>query len=185
MTRKVSIWTIIMGVTWILGSAASWAAEDNDTKQLIRGPAEVIYGRFTVALGEGGAAEVDYQPGVSRVKIKTLAADARIVVSARYLILIENLEGTAEIRLPTGRTIVVEPGKSEIVGRALTEDPGMIVVRLASEGVITVLDETPHAAIPPTMGFHVDCPPPCPRPERIEVPLSNSNPSQSLNRRRR
>ncbi len=183
MTRKVSIWTIIMGVTWILGSAASWAAEDNDTKQLIRGPAEVIYGRLTVALGEGGAAEVDYQPGVSRVKIKTLAADARIIVSARYLILVENLAGTAEIRLPTGRTIMVQPGKSEIVGRALTEDPGMIVVRLASEGVVTVLDETPHAAIQSTTGFG-DCPLPC-RPERTEVPLSNSNPSQSLSRRRR
>ena len=185
MTRKVSMWTIMIGLTWVLGSAASWAAEDNNTKQLIRGPAEIIYGRLTVALGEGAAAEVDYQPGASRVKIKTLAAEARIVVSARYLILVENLEGTTEIRLPTGRTIMVEPGKSEIVGRALADDPGMIVVRLASEGVVTVLDETPHAMIQSTMGFHLDCPPPCPRPERIEIPLSNSNPSQSLSRRRR
>ncbi len=183
MTRKVSMWTIIIGVTWVLGSTASWAVEDNNTKQLIRGPAEIIYGRLTVALGEGAASEVEYQPGVNRLRVKALAAEARIVVSARYLILVENLEGTAEIRLSTGRTIMVEPGKSEIVGRALTENPGMIVVRLASEGVVTVLDETPHAAIQSITGFQ-DCPLPCPRPERIEIPLSNSNPSQSLSRRR-
>ena len=184
--QKFSMWAVGMALMWVLSTMVSWAAEEgNETsKQIVRGPAEIIYGRLTVALGEGAAAEVNYQPGASRVKIKTLAAEARIVVSARYLILVENLEGTTEIRLPTGRTIMVEPGKSEIVGRALGEDPGMIVVRLASEGVVTVLDETPHAAIQSTRGFQ-DCPLPCPRPERIETPLSNSSPSQSLDRRRR
>jgi len=41
-----------------------------------------------------------------------------------------------EILLPNGRLIVVEPGKAEIVGRALVDDPGNITIRLSGTGPI-------------------------------------------------
>ena len=51
--------------------------------------------------------------------LKTLVGEARIVTSAKNLILVESTEGRVEILLPNGRLIVVEPGKAEIVGRAV------------------------------------------------------------------
>ena len=69
------------------------------------------------------------------------------MVSARYLILIENQEGTVEVTLPTGRRVKIEPGRSDIVGRALVDDPGTISIRIASTAVINVLEGVPAAAL--------------------------------------
>ena len=68
--------------------------------------------------------------------MKTLVGEARIVTSAKNLILVESGEGRVEILLPNSRVIIVEPGKAEIVGRALAEDAGNITIRLSGTGPI-------------------------------------------------
>jgi hypothetical protein len=70
--------------------------------------------------------------------------EARIVTSARNLVLVESSEGRVEILLPNGRLIVVEPGKAEIVGRALIDDPGTITIRLSGTGPIAQAAGTPE-----------------------------------------
>ena len=85
-------------------------------------------------LGQGASAETAFQPDASKLAVKTLVGEARIVTSAKNLILVESSEGRVEILLPNGRLIVVEPGKAEIVGRALVDDPGNITIRLSGTG---------------------------------------------------
>ena len=87
-------------------------------------------------LGQGASAETAFQPDASKLIVKTLVGEARIVTSAKNLILVESTEGRVEILLPNGRVIVVEPGKAEIVGRALVDDPGNITIRLSGTGPI-------------------------------------------------
>lgn len=169
---------LVVGVALAMvaaGALPGWAAEhEPEEKHVLQGPVEAAFGLLMVALDEGAISEVYYQPDLNRLQVKTLVGEARVIVSARYLILVENLEGRVAIQLPTGRVIAVEPGRSEIVGRALVDDPGQIVIRLASEGVITVLLDTPAAAlagVPPAPS--IPPPPVNPRPES----LSASSPS--------
>ena len=106
------------------------------SKRIINGPSTTSFGGLQLVLGQGASAETQFQPDASKLTVKTLVGEARIVTSARNLILVENTEGRIEILLPNGRVIVVEPGKAEIVGRALVDDPGNITIRLSGTGPI-------------------------------------------------
>ena len=113
---------------------STWAAEDE--KRIINGPSKTSFGGLELVLGQGASAETAFQPDANKLIVKTLVGEARIVTSAKNLILVENTEGRVEILLPNGRLIVVEPGKAEIVGRALVDDPGNITIRLSGTGPI-------------------------------------------------
>jgi hypothetical protein len=116
-----------------IGSSV-WAAEDE--KRIINGPIRTSFGGLELVLGQGASAETAFQPDSSKLTVKTLVGEARIVTSAKNLILVESAEGRVDILLPNGRVIVVEPGKAEIVGRALVDDPGNITIRLSGTGPI-------------------------------------------------
>lgn len=121
----------------IASGTSTWAAEDE--KRIINGPSKTSFGGLELVLGPGASAETAFQPDASKLAVKTLVGEARIVTSAKNLILVENTEGRVEILLPNGRLIVVEPGKAEIVGRALVDDPGNITIRLSGTGPIAQL----------------------------------------------
>jgi hypothetical protein len=131
---------ILAGPTWAQQGSGS-------DKKTLTGPTKQTFGQLDVVLAEGASAEVDHDPATSRLTVRTLSREARVVTSARYLVLVENQEGTVEVTLPTGRRLRVEPGRSEIVGRALVDDPGTISIRIASVAVITVLEGVPAAAL--------------------------------------
>jgi hypothetical protein len=132
MTRRAL--TALLGALIVAIGTSTWAAEDE--KRIINGPSRTSFGGLELVLGQGGSAETAFQPDASKLIVKTLVGEARIVTSARNLILVENMEGRVEILLPNGRVIVVEPGKVEIVGRALSDDPGNITIRLSGTGPI-------------------------------------------------
>jgi len=132
MTRKALVAVLgglILGLTY-----GAWAAEDE--KRIVNGPSKTSFGGLELVLGQGASAETSYQPDQSSLVVKTLVGEARVVTSARNLILVENSQGRVEILLPNGRLIVVEPERVEIVGRALGDDPGVITVRLSGTGPI-------------------------------------------------
>lgn len=143
MGHSRRIWIVIVGFALALGAAQVWAAEEQkDGKQIVNGPAEVTFGKMLLSVGSGASAQVRYQPDASRLTVKTLAGEARITTSARNLLLVENKEGKVQVLLTsTGRVIVIESGKSEIFGRAIVNDPGQIIVTLASEVDAWVLGE--------------------------------------------
>jgi hypothetical protein len=148
-------------VVAILLSTSAWATP----QRIIGEPAgetTYAYGRLALLLRDGAIAEVDPQPGMNAVRVRSVAGvSARIAVSARYFVLVESLHGTTRILLPSRLIITVPPGKAEIVGRALRDDPGMIVIQIEAEALVTVLDDPPQAAIRPF-------------PEKIEAPISPS-----------
>jgi hypothetical protein len=125
----------VLGALIVAVGASAWAAEEEE-KKIVNGPSKTSFGSLELILGQGASAETAFQPDASRLVVKTLVGEARIVTSARYLILIENSQGRVDILLPNGRLIQVEPGKSEIVGRTLTDDPGSITIRLSGTGPI-------------------------------------------------
>jgi hypothetical protein len=125
----------VLGAFLVASSAGAWAASE-DEKRIINGPSKTSFGGLQLVLGQGASAETNFQPDASKLTVKTLVGEARIVTSARNLILVENTAGRTEILLPNGRLIVVEPGKAEIVGRALVDDPGNITIRLSGTGPI-------------------------------------------------
>jgi hypothetical protein len=124
----------LVGGLIVLLATSSWAAEDE--KRIINGPSKTSFGGMELVLGAGASAETAFQPDASKLIVRTLVGEARIVTSARNLILVENTEGRVEILLPNGRVINVEPGKTEIVGRSLVDDPGNITIRLSGTGPI-------------------------------------------------
>jgi len=124
----------LLGVLILAAGTTSWAAENE--KRIINGPSKSSFGGFQLVLGQGASAEVQYQPDASKINIKTLVGEARVITSAKNLILVESDEGRVEILLPNGRVVVVEPGKAEIVGRTLGQDPGNITIRLSGTGPI-------------------------------------------------
>ncbi len=132
MTRRGL--TALLGALVLVAGPSSWAAEDE--KRIVNGPSRTSFGGLQLILGQGASAETAFQPDASRLLVKTLVGEARIVTSARNLILVENNEGRTEILLPNGRVILVEVGKAEIVGRALVDDPGTITIRLSGTGPI-------------------------------------------------
>jgi hypothetical protein len=132
MTRRALM--ALLGALIIAVGTSTWAAEDE--KRIINGPSKTSFGGLELVLGQGASAEAAFQPDSSKLIVKTLVGEARIVTSARNLILVESAEGRVEILLPNGRLIVVEAGKAEIVGRALIDDPGNITVRLSGTGPI-------------------------------------------------
>lgn len=169
---SAAVCLMMVAAPGVPGDAAA-ADQPQERKQVLQGPTTQTFGVYNLVLDAEAAAEVAYQPESNRLSVRTLSKDARIVLSARFLVLVENLHGTMEVRLPNGRLIHVEPGKSEIVGRALADDPGQIVVRLASSGLLTALD-TPATSfigqpIERVSGFHVDNPVLSPRPEFLPV----------------
>jgi hypothetical protein len=119
-------------MAWSVGAGAA----GEDEKRVINGPSKTSFGGLQLVLGQGASAETKFQPDSSKLTVKTLVGEARIITSAKNLILVENTEGRTEILLPNGRLIVVEPGKAEIVGRALVDDPGNITIRLSGTGPI-------------------------------------------------
>jgi hypothetical protein len=133
MTRRVLI--ALLGAFIVTAGSSTWAAEE-DQKRIVNGPSRTSFGGLELILGQGASAETAFQPDASRLLVKTLVGEARIVTSAGNLILVENNEGRMEILLPNGRVIIVEPGKAEIVGRALVDDPGTITIRLSGTGPI-------------------------------------------------
>jgi hypothetical protein len=133
MTRRVL--AVALGAVLLASNAAVWAAGE-DEKRIINGPSKTTFGGLQLVLGQGASAETKFQPDASKLTVKTVVGEARIVTSARNLILVESAEGRTEILLPNGRLIVVEPGKAEIVGRALVDDPGNIIIRLSGTGPI-------------------------------------------------
>lgn len=135
MTRRAL--SALLGGLILVVATASWAAEDE--KRIINGPSKTSFGGLELVLGQGASAETAFQPDASKLSIKTLVGEARIITSAKNLILVETTEGRVEILLPNGRVIVVEPGKAEIVGRTLGDDPGNITIRLSGTGPIAQL----------------------------------------------
>jgi hypothetical protein len=132
MTRRALV--VLLGALIVAVGTSAWAAEDE--KRIVNGPSKTSFGGLELVLGQGASAEAAFQPDSSKLIVKTLVGEARIVTSARNLILVESGEGRVEILLPNGRLIVVEPGKAEIVGRALVDDPGNITIRLSGTGPI-------------------------------------------------
>ena len=133
MASKRLIWILVAGVVLALGTAPVWAAEEKEQKQVVRGPAEVTFGQMLLAVGQGASAEVQYRPEQTRLTVKSLAGEARIITSARNLLFVENVEGKVQVLLTsTGRIVAIDPGKSEIFGRAIVNDPGQIIVMFAS-----------------------------------------------------
>jgi hypothetical protein len=132
MTRRALL--ALLGALVLAVGTAAGAAEDE--KRIINGPSKTSFGGLELVLGQGASAETAFQPDASKLLVKTLVGEARIVTSAKNLILVESTEGRVEILLPNGRVIAVEPGKAEIVGRALVDDPGNITIRLSGTGPI-------------------------------------------------
>lgn len=132
MTRRALM--ALLGALIMAVGTSTWAAEDE--KRIINGPSKTSFGGLELVLGQGASAETAFQPDASKLAVKTLVGEARIITSAKNLILVESAEGRVEILLPNGRLIVVEPGKAEIVGRALVDDPGNITIRLSGTGPI-------------------------------------------------
>jgi hypothetical protein len=144
MTRRlVSI--LAAGLIMVLAMHAR-AQNGEGQKKVYDGPIKQTFGALELILEQGASVETDYYPDANRLVLKTLAQEARVVTSARYLLLVENQEGIVEVTLPTGRVVKIEPGRSDILGRALTDDPGAISIRIASLAGITVLD-LPAAAL--------------------------------------
>jgi hypothetical protein len=131
---KRSALMAIAGALILVFGTSTWAAEDE--KRIINGPSKTSFGGLELVLGQGASAETAFQPDASKLAVKTLVGEARIVTSAKNLVLVESTEGRVEILLPNTRVIVVEPGKAEIVGRTLTDDPGNITIRLSGTGPI-------------------------------------------------
>ena len=117
MTRRALL--ALLGALVLAVGTAAGAAEDE--KRIINGPSKTSFGGLELVLGQGASAETAFQPDASKLVVKTITGEARIVTSAKNLILVESAEGRVEILLPNGRLIVVEPGKAEIVGRALND----------------------------------------------------------------
>lgn len=144
MTKAVRL--LMLGL--LLVGVPAWAQQGSGgEKKIYNGPLKQTFGQLDLILAEGATSEVDYQPDANRLTVRTIAREARVVTSARFLVLVENQEGTVEVTLPTGRRINIEPGKSDIVGRALVDDPGTISIRIASIANITVLEGVPAAAL--------------------------------------
>ena len=142
MTRRLLL--AVLGALMVVVGTTTWAAEDE--KRIINGPSKTSFGGLQLVLGQGASAEAAFQPDASKLTIKTLVGEARIIASAKNLILVESTEGRVEILLPNGRLIVVEPGKAEIVGRTLGDDPGNITIRLSGTGPIA---QGPGGSPPP------------------------------------
>jgi len=132
MTRRPLL--ALLGALIFVVGTTSWAAEDE--KRIINGPSTTSFGGLQLVLGQGASAEAAFQPDASKLTVRTLVGEARIITSAKNLILVEATEGRVEIFLPNGRLLVVEPGKAEIVGRTLGDDPGNITIRLSGTGPI-------------------------------------------------
>ena len=140
MTRRAL--TALLALMIATTSASAWA-ESEDEKRIINGPTKTSFGGLELVLGQGASAETAFQPDASKLIVKTLVGEARIVTSARNLIMVESTDGRVEILLPNGRLIVVESGKVEIVGRALIDDPGNLTIRLSGTGPIAQAAGTP------------------------------------------
>jgi hypothetical protein len=126
MTRRL---VSIIAAGLLLAVAMGAGAQSNGgQKKVYNGPVKQTFGPLDLVLEQGAWVETDYQPDANRLVVRTLAQEGRVVMSARYLVLIENQEGTVEVTLPTGRRVKIEPGRSDIVCRALVDDPGTISV---------------------------------------------------------
>jgi hypothetical protein len=145
MTRRV-VSLLVAGLVMAVGVGVG-AQNGSSQKKSYNGPIKQTFAQLDLILEQGASVETDYDPGASRLLVRTTAQEARVVTSARYLVLVENQEGTVEVTLPTGRQIKIEPGRSDIVGRAIVDDPGTISIRIASTAVITVLEGVPAAAL--------------------------------------
>ena len=128
-------------------TGGAYAAEQEEEKRVVNGPSKTTFGAFDLILGQGASSEVKYQPDAQTLSIKTLVGEARAVTSAQNLILIENLGGRVEVLTPNGKVVGIEPGKSDIVGRAIVNDPGTITIRLSGLGPIAQVGGTPGGPI--------------------------------------
>ncbi len=145
MTRRLAS-AIVVGLVMALAMGVG-AQNGSGQKKVYNGPIKQTFGQLDLVLEGGASVETDYHPDQNRLVVRTIAQEARIVTSARFLVLVETQEGTVEVTLPTGRRIKIAPGNSDIVGRALVDDPGTISIRIASTAAITVLEGVPAAAL--------------------------------------
>jgi len=132
MTRRGL--SALLGGLILVAATTTWAAEDE--KRIVNGPSKTSFGGLELVLGQGASVEAAFQPDANKLIVRTLVGEARVVTSAKNLILVESTEGRIEILLPNGRVIQVEPGKAEIVGRTLGDDPGNITIRMSGTGPI-------------------------------------------------
>jgi hypothetical protein len=167
MLRKVAS-AVVAGALLAAFAAPGWAQQaapegQEGQKQIIKGPSKNSFGRLDLVLPEGSEYEVQYLPEFSLLQLRTITGEARIATSARYLILVESVAGPVEILVSNGRVITVEPGRSEIVGKAIVDDPGMTIIRINGTGPlvaqagggtpgppearVTVLEGVPAAAL--------------------------------------
>ena len=146
MTRMLILIVALAGAVgpiapsaWGQSQAPGQDQKDEDGYTVVEGPAELAYGPLKVILAERASAEIRLQPDARQLSVRTRQGESRIITSARNLVMIENRGGKVEVKLPTGRVINVEPGRTEIVGQALVDDPGQIVIRLAGLGPLVQL----------------------------------------------
>jgi hypothetical protein len=125
---------------WAQSSAQGQNQSEEGGYVQFEGPVEVVYGPLKVILAPRATAEVRYQPNALQLSLRTKQGETRILTSARNLVMIENRGGKIEVKLPSGRVINVEPGRTEIVGQALLDDPGQIIIRLSGLGPLVQLN---------------------------------------------
>jgi hypothetical protein len=73
-------------------TGSAWAASEDD-KRIINGLSKTSFGGLALVLGQGASAETAFQPDASKPAVKTLVGEARIVTSARNLILVGEHRG--------------------------------------------------------------------------------------------
>lgn len=129
---------LLVGSMLAAVSAPAWAQGAGNDKKVYNGPSTTSLGPWQLVLGEDASAEVEFQADNNRVVVRTLKKTALLVTAARYLVILENQEGTLEATLPTGRKVAVQPNNVDIVGRALADDPGQIQIQIAGLGAGTV-----------------------------------------------
>jgi hypothetical protein len=144
----------VIGALIVAWGTGAWAASE-DEKRILNGPSTTSFGGLQLVLGQGASAEAKFQPDTSKLTVKTIVGEARIITSAKNLILVESEEGRIEIIFPNGRVVVVDPGKAEIVGRTLVDDPGNITIRLSGTGPIAALGGTMVAQGPATSALTI------------------------------
>jgi hypothetical protein len=137
---------VVLGMALLAGAGPVWA-QGNEEKKTLTGPSATALGPGQVLLPDGAKAEVECQPATNRMVIKTTAKDAQLITSARFLVIVENEDGTVDVTLANGRKVSVKPENVDIFGRAIVDDPGQILLFVRGSAIGTVATDIPAAAL--------------------------------------
>jgi len=137
---------VVVGMALLAGAGTAWA-QGNEEKKTLTGPSTTALGPWQVVLADGAKAEVEFQPDTNRIVIKTTAKDAQLITSARYLVIVENEDGTVDVTLANGRKASIKPKNVDIFGRAIVDDPGQILLLVRGSAIGTVATDIPAAAL--------------------------------------